>query len=642
MMRYAPTTCFLGLLLAWPFGCAPPQADGDGDGDVDADGDGDGDSDTDADSDTRIFACNPGEWNCWQNSYYECESDGASRLNETLCDEVCSPDLGCVFCVAGSRRCEGNVSMVCASSADRWFFGRDCTDWGSTCVEGTGFCGDACAEAETGDSYVGCEYWPTPLANTSELDQTIFDFRVAVANPNTAPANVRIEQGGAIVTEVSVAAGGLEEVVLPWVAGQSFGIGGDDWQSIDVPNGAYRLVSDLPVTVSQFNPFEYAAGGDFSHTNDATLLLPTHVLTGDYVGLTYFPFSRRTGNVGQPFTFNTAKLPDYIAVVGVAPEPTQVEVLLTGHVARANTGIFGDVAPGDTISFTVQRGEVVHITSAVHPNCTETGPGYNREEECTGIGAFRICEFLDTCAESGFDLTGSRVTADRPVVVFGGHVCAYVPYTSQACDHLEVQMPPIQTWGRGFVSAPMVDTGTNYENLVRVIAAFDGTSVTVDPPQGGVSEAELSAGEFVEFLAQGPFQVTGSEAIMVGQFMLGQYYPEPDAQRGDPAMTVLVPAEQYRADYTFSTPTSYRADTNGQSYVLVVRPPELELTLDGAPVTTTWQPVGGQEIGIVPLGGGTHSMSGELPFGMIAYGLGSFTSYAYPAGLNLEQITPLI
>ena len=47
------------------------------------------------------------------------------------------------------------------------------------------------------------------------------------------------------------------------------------------------------------------------------------------------------------------------------------------------------------------------------------------------------------------------------------------------------------------------------------------------------------------------------------------------------------------------------------------------------------------EVGVILLEGGTHAISGTQPFGLIAYGLGSFTSYATPAGLNLEPITIL-
>jgi hypothetical protein len=34
-------------------------------------------------------------------------------------------------------------------------------------------------------------------------------------------------------------------------------------------------------------------------------------------------------------------------------------------------------------------------------------------------------------------------------------------------------------------------------------------------------------------------------------------------------------------------------------------------------------------------------INGTEPFGLVAYGLGSFTSYATPAGLNLTPITVL-
>jgi hypothetical protein len=277
---------------------------------------------------------------------------------------------------------------------------------------------------------------------------------------------------------------------------------------------------------------------------------------------------------------------------------------------------------------------VIHIAADVPPDCLPGRPGW--------VHAADGISWMDTCREIDFDMTGSRIRADKPVAVFGGHVCAYVPYTSEACDHLEVQLSPIQTWGLSYVTAPMRDAGTNYDNLVRVVAAFDGTEVTVNPPQGGVSTFTLNEYGMQEFFASGPFQITGTKAIQVGQYLLGQYYPEPDASRGDPAMTILVPSEQYREDYTFVTPSSYNSGTNGQSYVMIVRPPGLDLVLDGATLTTTWESVGGMEIGTVPVEGGTHVITGASPFGMITFGMGSFTSYTYPAGLNLEQITVII
>ncbi len=596
-----------------------------------------------------VFSCTPGQLRCWGNVYYRCGDDGVTRLDEIVCEDVCTDELGCVLCRPQSRTCETNVSMICAPDGMSWITGRDCDEWGSMCGA-DGFCADPCGEAESTSSYVGCEYWPVPLANTEELS-TRFDFRVVAANPGDAEAHVSVTLDGAAVFTGTVPASGLLEIPLGWIEGQSFGIPEGSWSSISMAGGAYRLTSDRPVTVSQFNPFEYAVSGGggggggggttvYSYTNDATLLLPSHVLTGDYVGLTYVPFSRAvatTTPVTTPAVYG--KYPGYIAIVGVTPEPTSVRVHVSGHVAAESGGLFSATARGGVLEFTLSRGQVVHVAADVPPDCTASRPGYHSEEICDS----GVCSRFDTCREVDFDLTGTRITADRPVAVFGGHVCAYVPYTAQACDHLEVQIAPIQTWGTGYVSMPMVDAGSSAPNLVRVVSAFDGTTINIDPPQDGHSTETLLADQFAEFLASTPFSVTGSHSIMVGQFLLGQYLdPENPAARGDPAMTVLVPAEQYRQDYTFIMPTSYNATTNGQNYLMIVRPPGLALSIDSTPVAAAWQSVGGQEIAIVPLDGGTHGIAGAGQFGIISYGLGEFTSYAYPAGLNLEQITTII
>jgi hypothetical protein len=174
-----------------------------------------------------------------------------------------------------------------------------------------------------------------------------------------------------------------------------------------------------------------------------------------------------------------------------------------------------------------------------------------------------------------------------------------------------------------------------------VLPAFESTTVTVTPPQGGVSGGTISPGTFLEFEVTSPFEVRGDRAVLVAQYIRGQYATTPESARGDPALTVLVPAEQYRDEYTFTLPSSYSAATNGQNHLLIVRPPGLELTLDGAPVSASWQTIAGREIAVVPLAGGTHTIRGGDAFGLVAYGLGSFTSYATPAGLNLEPITIL-
>ena len=576
------------------------------------------------------FRCFADQQGCFGTTLYTCGADGMTRMNEMVCPEQCDPRLGCVTCRPGERRCSGTVSEVCNSEGTGFTYGRDCGDWSVECG-GDGFCADMCADAERTSSNVGCEYFAVPLPNTQELSPTTFDFRVVIANPNDVPANVRVTRGGSMTWSGTIAAHGIQDVVLPWVDGQSFNVPSSGWQSF-VANGAYRLLSDAPVIVSQFNPFEYSVGGTFSYTNDASLLLPAHVLTGNYVAATYAPLSI-VDIIEDPFGGGTSQAfaqPGYIAIVGIQPGTTTVSISTTGNVAGSSDGRIPRTGRGRSFVITLQQGEVALVLAEPPPTCASGRPGY-REVTMSDGARFG-------CNEADYDLTGTRIVADRAISVFGGHTCAYLPYFAQACDHIEEQMPPIETLGRDYVGAPMGDGSTMGQNVVRVIAGTSDTAVTLE---GASGSRTLNAGEYLEFEASAPFRVSASAGVMVAQYLRGQFASTPEEARGDPALTLLVPSEQFREDYTFILPTSYNTSTNGQNYVLVTRPPGLPILVDGTPVSASFRTIGASEIGVVPLSGGTHTMTAEGAFGIITYGLGSFTSYATPAGLNLEPINIL-
>lgn len=634
--RWLGPLLVLGLVACGDDGRRPPSRDGGG---VDA-------ARPDGGGVDAATGCTPGDFLCAGNVHYQCGPDGMSRMNEMVCEGACDPVAGCVACMPGQQRCEGTVSMVCASDGSGFVTARDCAENGATCGS-SGYCGDACGAAESSRSNIGCEYWAAPLPNGA-LDLTQFDYRLVVANPDaTSPANVRVFRGGSMVQSVTVAPGGLQEIVLPWIEALTSEFAPEEppspldpppppsWGSPAVPNGAYRVLADRPVTVAEFNPFEYEGATDFSYTNDASLLLPAHSYTGNYIGSSY-PSLSLTREIADLFGTQVVhgSAPSYIALIGVTPEPTTVQVSVPAPVAAATDGRFSALSPGGTANFTIQRGEVVVIAAQPTPQCTASRPGHRFEPGDPLVGT------PDThyCNEAQYDLTGARVTANHPIAVFGGHDCAFVPYDRFACDHLENQLPPLETWGRNFVTGPMGDPGPNLRNVVRVVAARDGTNVTIDPPQGGVSTMTLNAGQWREFDTTSPFSVSATDGIMVSQFLVGQNASDPPAERGDPAMVVLPPREQYRRDYTFVTPSSYNPSTMGQSYLLVVRPPGLDITLDGGNLSGSWTTVGDREVAIIPVDGGTHQMSAADTFGVIVYGMGQFTSYAYPAGLNLEEI----
>ena len=470
---------------------------------------------------------------------------------------------------------------------------------------------DPCAQAAAARSYVGCEYFAAPLANTSELDTTRFDYRIVVANPSAYPAEVTVSRGNRLETRALVVPGGLAEIPLPWIDDVSFPFAVNDWDSVVTPDGAYRVVASRPVIVTQYNPFHYANGTALAFTNDASLLLPVHALGTEHFAASYAPLS----TVGSRY-------PGYIAVIGTTEAPATVEIVAGGEIAADRDGRWPAIAKGERFSFTLARGEVAQIAAAIPPQCSPERPRFDPAG--------------NVCYEPDYDVTGSRITSDQPVAVFSGHGCAFVPFDTPACDHLETQLAPVNTWGREFVTMPMRDPATSVGNFIRLIAARDGTDVALDPPVGGTSAVSLNAGEHVELLLEHATSIASTEPLEVAQLLLGQHIEDPPLDRGDPALTILVPNEQHRYDYVFASPSSYAGAPDGQSYVLVSREPGVPIELDDADLTASWTRVADRELAIVPVGGGTHRATSTAPFGLVAYGLGRYTSYAAPAGLDLH------
>jgi hypothetical protein len=78
------------------------------------------------------------------------------------------------------------------------------------------------------------------------------------------------------------------------------------------------------------------------------------------------------------------------------------------------------------------------------------------------LGAFQTFQ-----VQSLKDLTGSRVTSGRPIVVVAGSSRAIVGYRSGSTDHLEEMLPPLFAWGKHFLTVPIA--GRVVGDLVRVV-----------------------------------------------------------------------------------------------------------------------------------------------------------------------------
>jgi hypothetical protein len=501
-----------------------------------------------------------------------------------------------------------------------------------------------CAQAEASKSYIGCDYWPTVMANSV---WSAFDFTVVVANTQGTTATVTVTGPGGVNQTTEVSPNSLAKIYLPWVGAlkgpdaDSCGATPGFAKSVLARKSAYHLVSSVPVTVYQFNALEFQAKGGpvgkdwssctgnvicpnlglpvgcFSFTNDASLLIPSTAMTGNY-------------RVATQAGTTAFKQGGYFVITATKDQTTvKVGLSSTGTVV-AGTGVAAK-GPGGTLSFALNAGDVVEVMGA---------------------------------AEDTADLSGSLVEATKPVEVFAGMQCAEAPWGAFACDHLESSVLPAETLGKDYVvTVPTSPHGKLVGHVVRFYGNVDGTSLTYSPSQPAGCPSTLDAGQVVTCsgtpacpykddmgkaqkasCVTETFEVTGSSEFAVSSFMLGGSVVDKEdtaeESKGDPSMSPMVATEQYRKSYIFLAPTDYE-----ESYTDVVIPTGTALTLDGTPieatpakVNTTWSVV---RLELTNTGkDGAHVLTGTKPFGVQVIGYGAYTSYQYPAGLDLIPISP--
>ncbi|HEV8320044.1 MAG TPA: IgGFc-binding protein [Myxococcota bacterium] len=528
-------------------------------------------------------------------------------------------------CNAGARRCVLDTAEVCQNGA--WAVSETCV---APDMCSGGICGGPCEVAEATRSYIGCHYYAVDLHNWDALSpgsvyipqDAQFAVVVSAAEDVKGAINVNIYSVWSgtetIVASGSVFAGSTTVFNLP----PDQGIAGPG-----TTPAAYRIEATAPITAYQFNPLNNT---EQAFSNDASLLLPVHVLDTSYLAVT-------TDGIGpQPFAMIG---PETAFVTVVATEDnTNVTITPTAPL-RAGPGIPGGMTP---VTATLNRYDVLNVESEVPQDSI------------------------------GGQLSGTRVDASAPVAVFSGTVCSNMPPQLGVCccDHTEEQVIPLSAWGEEFVvarAAPLRPANPE-ANYYRIVGGANGVTLSYLPATPPGAPAMLNQGDSVEFGATESFTVVSTGGpILVTQFLpsstevgtggqfctvdadcMGLGFPagcfvDPMAGLGqcvpvsDPAMLIIPPVEQWRSSYVFLTPADYAND-----FATIIAPQGASVLLDGAAVTgfAPVSTVNGApyDAATVALGDGTHSVESAVPVAVLVYGFDLFVSYSYAAGLNIEQI----
>ena len=161
-------------------------------------------------------------------------------------------------------------------------------------------------------------------------------YAVVVANTTAQEATVTVTRGINVVAQVKVAPNNAKVVQLPYVDALVTPTINEAGPSRVVVDGSYRLRSNQPVTVYQYEPYDYTAQNLFSFTNDASLLLPVNTWSGNYIVASYYHWPFQGFNV--PGFYAVVARQDNTKVT-LLPSATGKSIVPGGGVAANGTGV---------------------------------------------------------------------------------------------------------------------------------------------------------------------------------------------------------------------------------------------------------------------------------------------------------------
>ncbi len=549
-------------------------------------------------------------------------SDASAEASSVGCLGLhCSRDLKRVL-----QDCDGEERTVATCSSD-----QGCGD---------GKCIDACEAAKLSKGSMGCEFWTVP---PDDIEYNVGDcYAAMIANTWDRPVTIGAALGAdsldiskstyiAHKDKVSTTYTPLQGALPPGEVAIVFLSQADDWgpgKGTKCPaevtpafhkdpmnhgtavTRAFRITTDAPVSAYSIFPY----GGASSYYPTATLLLPTSAWGTNYVAVSTAQIVVAGGGSAAR-GFRTLQ-------VVANEDDTEVRMRPIADVAGGR-----DVAgtPKNTVqSWKLSRGQVLQI---------------NQSKE----------------------LTGSPIESNKPVALFGGAECAYLPSTYAACDLTQQQIAPLAQWGSEYALVPFRPRSEipNAREKVpwSLVGAADGTVLSYDPARPVGAPETLAAGQTAVFLTDKIVSVRSQDKdhpFHAAAYMTGETF-NGSSGGGDPEFVNIVPSDQFLDKYVFFTDFTF-ADTSIALVRRKTRDGFAPVKLDCAGEVTGWQPIGDgttyeyawlrltrghfpQTFAGGECGYGRHVAESDGPFSLTVWGTDAAASYGYPAGTGLRPIT---
>jgi len=382
---------------------------------------------------------------------------------------------------------------------------------------------------------------------------------------------------------------------------------------------AIIIESDEPVVVFVILRFRY--------TSDGFLALPVSGLGSEYIAQT----------IGPAWD----KFPTWISAVGVYDD-TKLTLSLGGTImgdSKLKVEGGGEIIAGQRYNFDLNEGDV----------------------------------WLGGVDKKFGDLSGTKITANKPFAFVNAQFCNQIPIGTTACDY-SIEMPyPSHTWGKTYHIPPI--RYRRFSGFINIVAKEANTNVfrdgryltTIRLPgggndaQGGYHYDRLWQKE--DYPLSKPAVITADKPIHITYFNPGS---GDDGVQTDPFWMTITPAEQFSNEIVFCTPNAPGGDRFNQNFINVVFelnenepiPNDMEwITYEGSnPRWLSFADYATNEIcqfysnnddekkyGCsflqLPAEGVFGIRSKTTKFTIYAFGEASWDSYGYPTATGLKDLT---
>lgn len=434
------------------------------------------------------------------------------------------------------------------------------------------------AEARQVD-HRGREFWVTFMPNLGSRLTEASRLRLYLLSDEGTRATITYTATG-VSREVTVSSNNITAVVdLNKLFGDSTEL--DDFT---IGNGitakSFHVQAESDITVIGLNARFKSA--------DAFLALPVGALDLHYLVLAYpNGFDVNSGQHDTPSEF---------AVVGIE-DGTRL------NVTRPR-GVIINGRPEETFTIILNRGEVF-------------------------LGQAQL-------RESG-DVSGTEISADRPVAVFAGTKRASNPVNhGNFRDHMVEQLIPDRYWKKTVVAAPHLFYTGALDSMLYSVISRETTTVSI--VKGTKSyDAVIPGRQAFYFVSTDVVRIVSTAPVLVARYDPSQpnMNPPGPAPLGDPSMSLVPAPEQWDTVYRFTCISDPDFTVH---YIDVVAPRDAAISIDGVPVTAPRKSIDDQldyiQITLTP---GAHRVASSVPISVMVYGAGESTSYAYPGGFLLDR-----